>query len=102
MLTNTPQHAPERIDPSGSEHAARTSPDIDWRRVMRADRSCCCPSRPAVIAVLPPSPGRPHRTELLLCGNHYRLSRRALAAAGATVLDPDGTPVPPQDIWVSP
>ena len=102
MLTNTPQPAAERIDPSGSEQAVRTSQDIDWRRALRPGRSCCCPSQPAVIAILPPSPGRPHFTDLLLCGHHYRLSRRTLAATGATVLDPDGTPIAPQDIWVSP
>jgi hypothetical protein len=42
---------------------------------------------------MPPSPGRPHQTELLLCGHHYRVSRQALAAAGATVVDIAGSPV---------
>jgi hypothetical protein len=45
--------------------------------------------------------GRPHATELLLCGHHYHRSRRALAAAGATVLDPNRARVSPQyEIWV--
>ncbi len=66
---------------------------IDWPAVRRADRACCCTARPTVIAVMPPAPGRPRPTDLLLCGHHYRLSRRALAAAGATVLDLDGAPV---------
>jgi hypothetical protein len=35
--------------------------------------------------VLPPAPGRPHETELLLCGHHYRVSRQALSVAGARV-----------------
>ncbi|HTZ26560.1 MAG TPA: hypothetical protein VMC83_21385 [Streptosporangiaceae bacterium] len=49
---------------------------------------------------MPPSPARPHPTELLLCGHHYRRSRGALAAAGATVLDRKGSRVPPQaDLW---
>jgi hypothetical protein len=46
-----------------------------------------------VVAFIPASPGRSHRTDLLLCGHHYRSSRQALAAAGATVVDLDGMPV---------
>jgi hypothetical protein len=46
-----------------------------------------------VVAFIPASPGRPHRTDLLLCGHHYRASRQALAAAGAPVVDLDGMPV---------
>jgi len=34
---------------------------------------------------MPPTAARLHRTELLLCGHHYRVSRQALAAAGASV-----------------
>jgi hypothetical protein len=34
---------------------------------------------------MPPTAGRPHETELLLCGHHYRVSRAALSAAGAGV-----------------
>jgi len=49
------------------------------------DRACCCSARAMVQVVMPPAPARPHRTELLLCGHHYRASRQALAAAGATV-----------------
>jgi len=100
MLENTAQHAAERIDRTGTERAARARLDIDWRAVRLAERACCCSSRPAVIAVLPPSPSRPRSTELLLCGHHYRMSRHALAVADATVLDPSGTPVWPQEIWV--
>src|SRR5581483_6227348 len=47
------------------------------------DRACCCPSRPAVRIVMPPSATRRHETELLLCGHHFRASRETLAAAGA-------------------
>jgi hypothetical protein len=53
----------------------------------------CCPAKPAVIAVILPRPGRNHPTDLLLCGHHYRVSRKGLAAAGATVLDLNGAPV---------
>jgi hypothetical protein len=49
------------------------------------DRACCCSARAMVQVIMPPSPPRPHTTELLLCGHHYRVSRQALAAAGATV-----------------
>ena len=61
--------------------------------IQQAGRSCCCSARPMVVAFIPASAGRPHRTDLLLCGHHYRASRQALAAAGATVVDLDGTPV---------
>jgi len=49
------------------------------------ERACCCPSRPAVRVVMPPSPARGHETELLLCGHHYRASRETLIAASAVV-----------------
>jgi hypothetical protein len=49
------------------------------------ERSCCCPSRPAVRVLLP-LPADPVRTvDLLLCQHHYRVSQDALGAAGATV-----------------
>jgi hypothetical protein len=66
---------------------------IDWRAAQRAGRACCCPAKPAVIAIMPPRRGRKHPTDLLLCGHHYRASRKVLAAAGATVLDLGGVPV---------
>ena len=51
-----------------------------------ADRSCCCVAKAVVRVVMPPTPARPHETELLLCGHHYRVSRQALAAAHASVV----------------
>jgi hypothetical protein len=42
---------------------------------------------------MPAVAGRPHRTDLLLCGHHYRKARQALAVAGATVVSIDGIPV---------
>jgi hypothetical protein len=36
-----------------------------------------------VIVVLPPGLGRPHPTELLLCGHHFERSRPALMATRA-------------------
>ena len=50
-----------------------------------AGRACCCPATPLVVAVIPPAAGRPHPTDLLLCGHHYRACRNALHAAGAAV-----------------
>ena len=51
------------------------------------DQACCCVARAVVRVVMPPAPGRPHETELLLCGHHYRASRAALSAAHASVHD---------------
>ncbi len=64
-------------------------------RAVALGPACCCPANPVVRVIMPATAARPHRTELLLCGHHYRVSRRALAAAGATVtelLGPAGTP----------
>ena len=79
-------------DPRSGHHRRRSAPllPIDWRAARRADRACCCPARPVVIVILPPASGRPHPVDLLLCGHHYRASRRALAAAGALVVDMQG------------
>jgi len=52
-----------------------------------AQQSCCCPARPQVKVIMPPTATRPHPVDLWLCGHHYRASRAALAAAGATVVD---------------
>ena len=45
----------------------------------------CCVARAVVRVAMPPTAARPHETELLLCGHHYRVSRAALAAAHAAV-----------------
>ena len=50
-------------------------------------RACCCVATAVVRVVLPPAPGRPHETDLLLCGHHYRASRAALSAAHARVYE---------------
>lgn len=52
-----------------------------------AQRACCCPARAMVQVIMPPSPARPHVTELLLCGHHSRVSRQALATSGARLRD---------------
>jgi hypothetical protein len=59
------------------------------RRLVPSDRACCCPARPAVTVIMPVGAGR-RRVDLLLCGHHYRVSRAALRAVGATVYDEDG------------
>jgi len=35
---------------------------------------------------MPPTADRPHETDLLLCGHHYRVSRKVLAKAHASVI----------------
>jgi hypothetical protein len=74
-----------------------TSYDIDWDTLRSAGRACCCLAKPAVVVIMLAGPGRPHPTDLLLCGHHYRVSRKALAAAGAVAFSPDGVPVPAND-----
>jgi hypothetical protein len=54
-------------------------------RVWREDRACCCPGKPVVRVIMPPTSQRRHSVDLLLCGHHYRVSRPALAAAGVRV-----------------
>ena len=57
--------------------------------------ACCCPANPVVRVIIPSTAARPHDTELLLCGHHYRGSREALATANATVTEligPVGSP----------
>jgi hypothetical protein len=94
MSLHFPARLARRTGPPDSQRP--TGPGINWRALRTADRSCCCPARPAVIAVMPPAPGRDHPTELLLCGHHYRVSKSALAAAGADILDLTGPPAAPQ------
>jgi hypothetical protein len=79
-------------DPPADQVMRAALLSIDWRAARRAGRACCCPAKPAVIAVIPPSADRPRATDLLLCGHHYRLSREALRRVGAVVLDMQGVP----------
>jgi hypothetical protein len=72
--------------PSGQAIAAQDH-TIEVSAARRAERACCCTAKPMIVALMPPAPGRPHTTDLLLCGHHYRLSRRALAAAGAVIAE---------------
>ncbi len=56
-----------------------------------AELACCCPARATVRVTMPSAQGRPHKTDLMLCGHHYRASRSALAAAHATIRALPGT-----------
>ena len=73
---------------SGS--AAPPEPDRLTSPACQQDRACCCPAYPVVRVIMPPTPERPHSVDLLLCGHHYRVSRQALAAAGATIFSLPG------------
>lgn len=53
--------------------------------------SCCCAAKAAVRVIMPPTQVRPHETDLLLCGHHFRASRGVLAAAHAVVQPLPGT-----------
>src|SRR5271166_2037697 len=82
-----------------AEDPGRSSPDdpiaetpaedrTDWARPPALGvRACCCPARPVVRVLIPPSSARPHSVALLLCSHHYRISCAALAAAGARIID---------------
>jgi hypothetical protein len=59
--------------------------DDDAVREVPAGSACCCTARAVVRVIMPPTAARARPVDLLLCGHHYRLSRQALAATGATV-----------------
>lgn len=74
--------------PAGQRRAAPgTLHDDTIAAISLVGPACCCPASPVVRVVLPATAARPHSTELLLCGHHYRVSRPALAAAGAKVTE---------------
>ena len=80
--------------PSASPAAGAIAPYGTVARLGPGDRACCCVARAVVRVVMPSAPGRPHETELLLCGHHYRASRHALSAAHARVQELTG----PEDV----
>jgi hypothetical protein len=83
--------------PSAHNNDSATRPPLDDVIPARdasaepAGRACCCPAKAMVRVVMPPTPARPHETDLLLCGHHYRVSQPALAAARARVREVLGT-----------
>jgi len=84
----------------GHSSPAPADREVDWRRSLRlADRACCCSARPSIAVILPPAAGRPHATDLLLCGHHYRAAEHGLTRAGALAFDSDGLPLTPES-WL--
>lgn len=98
MSAESAENAAPQPEPGVSSLPAPARPADTCFIFWTTDRACCCAAKPAVVAVLPPSPERDHATDLLLCGHHYRATRHALAAAGATIMDETGQPVLPQDV----
>jgi hypothetical protein len=85
--------------------AAPRLEDLRFTDPSVPSRSCCCPARPVVKVVMPPTASRTHLVDLWLCGHHYRASLAALITAGASVEDltpatdgpqPDHAAVPAQ------
>jgi hypothetical protein len=65
--------------------AYRPLDDAIPAREAPVGQACCCPAKATVRVTMPPTQARPHETDLMLCGHHYRASRLALAAARAIV-----------------
>lgn len=89
--------AARRGMPASAEPAAVYMPARRY-----AYRACCCAAKPAAIAIIREGNGRSAAADLLLCGHHYRRSRFALAARGATLLDIKGYPLTtawPEPAW---
>jgi len=80
--------------PSARSHgaAAASAPGATAGSAVLPGRACCCAARAAIQVTMPPTAIRPHETDLLLCGHHYRVSRLALEAARAAVRELPGTP----------
>jgi hypothetical protein len=89
MKLGIPHRDPGQSAP-GSGGTAPQEPGQLTSAARREDRACCCPAQPVVRAIMPPAAGRPHPVDLLLCGHHYRVSRQALAAAGADIFSLPG------------
>jgi hypothetical protein len=78
------RYAPEH-EVSSVEEPRFTDPAIP-------SHACCCPARPVVRVIMPPTAHRAHPVDLWLCGHHYRASLQTLLVAGATVEDLTLTP----------
>jgi hypothetical protein len=91
--------AKEAHEPSNHPSPHSSTHEREWlphEPLSSTEGACCCPAQPVVKVVMPATPGRPHTVELLLCGHHYRVSRKSLLAAGAVVLDASGAIVLPR------
>jgi RES domain-containing protein len=82
---------------AGEAHSGKPVPSsylIDWRTALSlAERACCCPSRPAVVVIIPSGPSRNEPAELFLCRHHHLASEQALERASAAVFDVSGVPL---------
>lgn len=81
------QHPAQQVGRPGALH----DNSIETPDAVTAGPACCCPARPVVRVIMPPTAARPHEVDLLLCGHHYRVSHKALVAAHATVSELPGT-----------
>lgn len=90
MNTSLPSPSAGQDDFAASRPTGEASVSADVAGTT--GQACCCPAQAMVRVVMPPTPTRPHETELLLCGHHYRVSRRALVAAHAAVYELPWTP----------
>jgi hypothetical protein len=85
------------LHPSARKHdtaAVLVPDDIASAAERPADpvgHACCCTARPVVQVTVLPTPARPHPTDLLLYGHHYRASRHALTVAHASIRELPGT-----------
>ena len=66
--------------------------DLRFTAPSIPSRSCCCPARPVVKVIMPPTASRAHSVDLWLCGHHYHASVSALLAVRATVEDLTAAP----------
>jgi hypothetical protein len=59
-----PYPAQQGTSRGGPPDPQRFAPATYRAVLRRADHACCCSARPAVVAVMPPVPGRDHATDL--------------------------------------
>jgi hypothetical protein len=85
-------HPSARGDTTAAQTASGGAASAITAPADMVSRACCCPANAVVRVIMPPTAARPRETDLLLCGHHYRVSRRALTAAHATVRQLPGTP----------
>ena len=96
---------PEFMHPSArntSPASQRSASDASAPRTAPgsvAGRACCCPTKAVVRVIMPATAARPHETDLLLCGHHYRVSRRALTEKRAVIVELPGTS-PDTAAWI--
>ncbi len=79
-------------DDQAAKRPAGNAADVAEDMADMAGHACCCLAQAMVRVIMPATATRPHETDLLLCGHHYRVSRRTLAAAHAIVLELPWTP----------